>query len=72
MVPALRPSALAHTVAFTVDDARAIYEKAVSRGAKSIREPWEEKDEHGTVIMATVATVRADKHGNLGSVPHGR
>jgi len=49
-------------VAFTVDDARAIYEKAVSRGAKSIREPWEEKDEHGTVIMATVATYGDTHH----------
>jgi len=49
-------------VAFTVEDARAIYEKAVSRGAKSIREPWEEKDEHGTVIMATVATYGDTHH----------
>jgi 4-hydroxyphenylpyruvate dioxygenase len=46
-------------VAFTVDDARAIYNKAVSRGAKSVREPWEETDADGTVIFATVATVRA-------------
>lgn len=51
----LRPSTI--LVAFTVDDARAIYNKAVSRGAKSIREPWVERDEHGEVVMATVATV---------------
>lgn len=43
-------------VAFSVDDARGIYNKAVSRGAKSVREPWEETDEHGTVVMATVQT----------------
>ena len=43
-------------VAFTVDDARGLYNKAVSRGAKSIREPWEESDEHGTVIMASIGT----------------
>lgn len=43
-------------IAFTVDDARAIYQRAVSRGAKSVREPWEETDEHGTVVMATVQT----------------
>ena len=29
-------------VAFTVDDARGIYAKAIQRGARSIREPWEE------------------------------
>ena len=43
-------------VAFTVDDARAIYNAAIKRGAKSIKEPWEETDQHGTVVMATVAT----------------
>jgi len=43
-------------VAFTVDDARGIYNKAVSRGAKSIREPWEERDEDGYVVMATIQT----------------
>jgi 4-hydroxyphenylpyruvate dioxygenase len=41
-------------VAFLVDDARGIYEKAVSRGAKGVKEPEEMTDEHGTVIMATV------------------
>lgn len=43
-------------IAFTCDDARGIYKKAVERGAKSVREPWEETDEFGTVIMATVQT----------------
>jgi 4-hydroxyphenylpyruvate dioxygenase len=43
-------------VAFAVDDAKAIHEKAVSRGAKSVREPEELKDEHGSVIVASVQT----------------
>lgn len=33
------------------------YQKAVARGAKSIKEPEEITDEDGTVIMATLATV---------------
>ena len=49
-------------IAFTVDDTRAIYEKAVSRGAKSIRAPWEESDADGTVIMATIATYGDTHH----------
>jgi 4-hydroxyphenylpyruvate dioxygenase len=43
-------------VAFTVDNCRGIYEKAVSRGAKSVREPEELKDEHGSTIIAAVQT----------------
>ncbi|KAH6570681.1 hypothetical protein BASA62_004259 [Batrachochytrium salamandrivorans] len=49
-------------VAFAVDDARGIYNKAVARGARSIREPWEEKDEDGTVIMATIGTYGDVEH----------
>lgn len=44
-------------VSFTVKDCRAVYEKAIARGAQSIREPEEVTDEDGTVIMATLATV---------------
>lgn len=43
-------------VAFTVDDARGIWEKATKRGAVSVMEPKEIKDEHGTVVLATVRT----------------
>ena len=43
-------------VAFTVDDAAGIYNKAISRGAKSIRAPEELKDENGSVVIATVQT----------------
>jgi len=49
-------------VAFTVNDARGIYEKAVKRGAKSIMEPKELTDEHGTVILATVRTYGDTDH----------
>lgn len=44
-------------VAFTVKDCKAVYEKAIARGAKSIMAPKETTDEDGTVIMATLATV---------------
>lgn len=44
-------------VAFAVDDARSLWKKAVERGAKSIMEPTELKDEHGVVTIATVQTV---------------
>jgi len=43
-------------VAFRVQDSKALYEKAVKRGAKGIQPPVEEKDEHGTVIRSTVQT----------------
>lgn len=43
-------------VCFEVDNARAIYEKAVAAGAESIREPWEETDENGTAVLATIRT----------------
>jgi len=43
-------------VAFTVDDAAGIYEKAVSRGAQSVRAPETLEDEHGSVVLASVKT----------------
>ena len=43
-------------VAFLVDDATGIYNKAVKRGAKGIKEPEELKDENGSVVIATVQT----------------
>ena len=43
-------------VAFTVDDAAGIYQKAVSRGATGVREPETLEDENGTVIVASVKT----------------
>ena len=44
-------------VAFEVEDCKKAYDVAVSRGAKSILEPTTLKDEHGTVIIATLQTV---------------
>jgi len=49
-------------VAFTVDDAAGIYKKAVERGAVSVKEPYELKDDEGTVIMATVKTYGDTTH----------
>jgi 4-hydroxyphenylpyruvate dioxygenase len=49
-------------VAFTVDDARGIYNKAIARGGRSVRAPWEETDEQGTVVMATIATYGDVEH----------
>ncbi len=43
-----------YDVAFHVDDAAGIFSKAVSRGAKPVKEPEELKDENGSVIVASV------------------
>jgi 4-hydroxyphenylpyruvate dioxygenase len=44
-----------HDVALWVDDARHSWRETTKRGARSVREPFELKDEHGTVRMATIA-----------------
>eukprot|EP00163_Fabomonas_tropica_P026261 TRINITY_DN474_c0_g1_i1.p1 TRINITY_DN474_c0_g1~~TRINITY_DN474_c0_g1_i1.p1 ORF type:complete len:383 (-),score=127.33 TRINITY_DN474_c0_g1_i1:80-1228(-) len=49
-------------IAFTVDNCRGIYEKAVSRGARSVSKPVELKDEFGTVIVASVRTYGDTTH----------
>lgn len=49
-------------VAFSVDDARGCYDKAVARGARSIRAPYELSDKEGTVTLATVATYGDCEH----------
>ena len=43
-------------VAFSVDDCKAVFEAAVSRGAKVVRGLWEEHDEFGSVTFAQVKT----------------
>lgn len=43
-------------VAFTVEDCAAIYNKAVSRGAKPVFAPKTLEDEHGKVTLASVHT----------------
>ncbi|KAI8837729.1 Glyoxalase/Bleomycin resistance protein/Dihydroxybiphenyl dioxygenase [Chytriomyces cf. hyalinus JEL632] len=42
-------------VAFTVNDCRRIWKKAVERGAMNVLAPFELKDEFGSVIVATVS-----------------
>lgn len=49
-------------VAFTVDDAAGIYQKAVDRGATSVMEPTKFEDEDGFVIMSTVKTYGDTTH----------
>jgi 4-hydroxyphenylpyruvate dioxygenase len=43
-------------IAFTVDDSKKIYEKAMERGAISIMEPKVLEDEHGKVVISSVKT----------------
>lgn len=43
-------------VAFTVDDAAGIYNKAISKGATGVQEPKTLTDDKGTVIIASVRT----------------
>eukprot|EP00794_Sanderia_malayensis_P014029 gene14029-15488_t len=43
-------------IAFEVEDCVNIYKKAVERGAVSISEPREDKDEDGSVVLASVKT----------------
>ena len=43
-------------VAFTVDDAAGIFNKAVSRGAEPVSEPKTLTDENGSMIVASVKT----------------
>ncbi|MHB1517478.1 MAG: 4-hydroxyphenylpyruvate dioxygenase [Acidimicrobiales bacterium] len=45
-----------HDVAWLVNDAAAVHDAAVRRGAASIRKPWTLSDEHGVLELAQVAT----------------
>ena len=49
-------------VAFKVDNVQSVYDYAVSHGAKSVKEVWEEEDEGGKVIFATVSTYGDTTH----------
>lgn len=70
-------------MAFCVDDARHAWREATRRGARSVREPSETRDEYGVVRMASIAafgeTVHTfvERHGYRGpflpgytAVPH--
>ena len=59
-------------VALWVDDARQAWKETTKRGARSVHEPYELRDEHGTVKLASIATYgdtihtfveRANYHG---------
>lgn len=49
-------------LAIEVPDARAAYEYAVEQGATGLDEPYERKDEHGTVVLAAIATYGKTRH----------
>ncbi|KUJ64985.1 4-hydroxyphenylpyruvate dioxygenase [Streptomyces albus subsp. albus] len=49
-------------LAIEVPDARAAYAYAVEHGATGLEEPHEVKDEHGTVVLAAIATYGETKH----------
>jgi 4-hydroxyphenylpyruvate dioxygenase len=49
-------------LAFTVDDCVGIYNRAVERGAKSVKEPETISDEFGSAILATVQTYGDTTH----------
>ena len=49
-------------LAIEVPDARAAYKYATEHGARGIAEPYELKDEHGTVVLAAIATYGKTRH----------
>ncbi|MFD3803209.1 4-hydroxyphenylpyruvate dioxygenase [Streptomyces sp. NPDC058611] len=49
-------------LAIEVPDARAAYAYAVEHGARGLDEPHEVKDEHGTVVLAAIATYGQTRH----------
>jgi 4-hydroxyphenylpyruvate dioxygenase len=51
-----------HDLAWMVDDATAVYEAAVARGARSVRAPWAETDEDGTLELAQIGTYGETVH----------
>ncbi|MDF3297745.1 4-hydroxyphenylpyruvate dioxygenase [Streptomyces tropicalis] len=49
-------------LAIEVPDARAAFAYAVEHGARPVTEPHEVKDEHGTVVLAAIATYGETRH----------
>ena len=49
-------------LAIEVPDARAAYAYAVEHGAEGLEEPHEERDEHGSVVLAAIATYGKTRH----------
>jgi 4-hydroxyphenylpyruvate dioxygenase len=51
-----------HDLAWLVDDATAVYKAAIARGARSVRQPWTETDEDGTLELAQIGTYGETVH----------
>ena len=51
-----------HDLAWLVDDARAAFAMAVARGATAVRAPWEEADDHGTLVLAQISSYGETVH----------
>ena len=49
-------------IALSVPDVDHAYREATARGARGVREPWEESDEHGTIRFATIETYGETLH----------
>src|ERR687893_1343077 len=49
-------------IALSVPDVANAYREATTRGATGVREPWEERDEHGVVRFATIAAYGETLH----------
>ncbi|MGW7519253.1 4-hydroxyphenylpyruvate dioxygenase [Streptomyces sp. NPDC054796] len=49
-------------LAIEVPDARAAYAYALEHGARGIEEPHEVRDEHGTVVLASIGTYGQTRH----------
>jgi 4-hydroxyphenylpyruvate dioxygenase len=49
-------------IALSVPDVAHAYREATARGAKGVREPWEETDDHGTIRLATIETYGETLH----------
>ncbi|GHH76504.1 4-hydroxyphenylpyruvate dioxygenase [Streptomyces sulfonofaciens] len=49
-------------LAIEVPDARAAYAYATAHGARGLAEPYEVTDEHGTVVLAAIATYGSTRH----------
>jgi 4-hydroxyphenylpyruvate dioxygenase len=49
-------------IALSVPDVEHAYREATTRGAKGVREPFEESDAHGTVRLATIETYGETLH----------
>jgi 4-hydroxyphenylpyruvate dioxygenase len=51
-----------HDLAWIVDDSAAAHAAAVARGARSLRAPWTESDDLGTLAMAQIGTFGETVH----------